>query len=231
MSRLQDTDTQEIASDVQSVEAMRSVIEAPSAPESAPRRALKAELTERADLLASATKWTREQFLEQAGCSSAELVIKGKPSIDFLLACLSYLMWVEDLVADLDVLRDKHAAVQGAARLFRDGERDLDLCKGAMSKAARLGELSALEFLSLGEVVRAFQVATGHLDMAAGRRIQVALLQDPLYLHSPHVLDDRIELAWTSPETIGKRVAGNIRKHVVSCAACTESYSQKLEHL
>src|SRR5580704_219136 len=152
MSFLEDTDTHETVNGAHSVEAMRSLIEDTDVTEDTPREALKAELTERAELLAEGTEWTREEFLEHAGCSSAKLVIDGKPPIDFLLACLSYLMWVDNLMIDLDLLRDRRMAVKLSAQLFRDSGRELDRCKVAMEANARSGALSAAGYLRLGEV-------------------------------------------------------------------------------
>ncbi len=228
MDYLQDTDTHETTDTGHNVEAMRSLIEDTDLTEDAPRGALKTELIERAELLAGRMEWTLDEFLEHAGCSSAGLVIEGKPSIDFLLACLSYLIWVDELTADLDLLVDRRMAVRLSARLFRNGGRDLDACRGAMDVTVDASELSAAEYLSLGEVTRAFQVAIARLDTAEGRRLASALLQDPLYLCSPHVVDDRIELAWIEPKVLGEETAKRVRTHVIGCSACAASYEQKL---
>jgi hypothetical protein len=170
----------------------------------------------------------REQFLEYAGCSSAEFVISGRPGVNFLLACLSYLMWVEDVQGGLDLTADRQTAVIELERLFRESGRDLASCKRAMAAKLQSGEPSATELLQLGEVTCAFQLALAHIDSESGRRVRKALLEDPLYAHSPHVDDDRIELAWTDPRSLGERVAENVRDHVILCSACGEAYDQRV---
>jgi hypothetical protein len=221
MSPVQDTDTHEPDFKLQ-VASMRSLIDAPS-PADDKTEELKAELTQRADELARATDWTRDQFLEHAGCSSEQLVIDGNAKIDFMLACLSYLLWMEGFLTNLDLVFDRQTAVIASTRLFHDGGRDLDDCKRAMTEKLSPAERSAEELISFGEVTKGFQVALAHTDSKPGRAIKRVLLDDPCYLSSPHVSDDRVHLAWTDPEALGVRVAESVRRHVGECSVCAAS--------
>lgn len=223
---LEDTDTHETASAGPDVEAMGSVLEGERELDHG-KRALVEDLKRRADRLALATGWERDQFLVCAGCSSAEKVVTGDPKINFLLACLSYLMWVEKILDKLDLPSDRRTAVVELDQLFRDSNKDLQTCKQAMQAKPQTGERSANELLKLGEVTRAFQVALAHTDTEHGQRAKRVLLDDPLYLSSPHVDSERIELAWTEPAVLGEEVAERIRDHVVLCESCTEAYAQR----
>jgi hypothetical protein len=201
---------------------MRSLIDAPS-PADDKTEKLKAKLTQRADELARATDWTRDQFLEHAGCSSAQLVIEGNAKIEFMLACLSYLMWMEELLADLDLVYDRQTAVVASTRLFHDGGQDLEDCKRAMVEKLAPAEISASELISLGEVTKGFQVALAHTDSKPGQVIRRVLLDDPCYLTSPHVSSDRLKLSKVDPGALGRGVAKNIRMHVRGCSICAAS--------
>ena len=200
------------------VASMQALIDAPPADDKTEK--LKAKLTQRADELARASDWSRDEFLEHAGCSSAQLIIDNKAKMDFMLACLSYLLWMEGFLADLDLVFDRRTAVIASTRLFRDGGRDLDDCKRAMAEKLSAADRSAGELIALGEVTKGFQVALAHTDSKAGRTIKRVLLDDPCYLSSPHVSDDRVRLAWMDSEALGDRVAERVRKHVGECFVC-----------
>jgi hypothetical protein len=225
-----DTDTHE-ADFKRQVESMAYLIDAPPAADiesddselKARLENLRRELTQHADKLARATGWERDRFLKYAGCSSARLVIEGRAKIDFMLACLSYLMWMEEFLADLDLELDRQTAVIASARLFSEGGRDLSDCKRAMAEKLDPAERSAKELISWGEVTKGFQVALGHTESKAGKEIKHVLLDDPSYLSSPHVAADRVELAWVEPEALGINVAKRIRNHVARCSACESS--------
>jgi hypothetical protein len=230
MSSAQDTDTHE-ADFKRQVESMAYLIDAPPAADvetddselKARLENLRNELTQHADKLAHATDWSRDRFLEHAGCSSAQMVIEGRAKIDFMLACLSYLMWMEDFLAQLDLVLDRQTAVIASARLFSEGGRDLNDCKRAMEEKLDPAERSAKELISWGEVTKGFQVALAHTESKAGKEIKRVLLDDPSYLSSPHVTDDRVDLAWIEPEALGVNVAKRIRNHVGRCTACDSS--------
>jgi hypothetical protein len=219
MSPVLDTDTHEHSDFKLKVASMRTLIDAP-APADDRTEKLKAELTQRANELAQATGWTRDEFLKHAGCSSAQLVIEGKAKIDFMLACLSYLMWMESFLNVLDLEPDRQTAVIESTRLFRDGGRELADCKRVMGEKLSPTDVNAEQLISFGEVTRGFQVALAHTDSKSGRDMRRVLLDDPCYLSSPHIRENRVQLAWNDPGALGIGVAKAVRKHVGKCPAC-----------
>lgn len=211
----------------QGPEAIRSVIEAPDRlGEDVLYRKMVEELTQRADRLAAKNAWTRDEFLESAGCSSADLVISGEATRDFLLACISYLMWVESAVDALDVQLDRRMAVLNCDGLFRESKRDLELCRTAMSCDMGSDQITAEEFLALGEVARAFQVARARMGALSGRVSWDVFLTDSLFASAPHVSEERVALVWTSPEALGLKVAEKIREHVLQCVSCGDTHTR-----
>jgi len=185
--------------------------EPPQSDEAAAKiEAMKADLIGRADRMAAMADWTRGEFLTSAGCSG-NITVAPEHLENYLLACISYFVWVEGMLGKVDLALDRRFVVLESTRLFSDGERDLADCEEAM----RAGEEpTATQLLGLGEVTRAFQVACAHLHTPAGRHMRQTLLDDPDYRLSPHLDEERIALAWSDPELLGTEVAARVREHV-----------------
>jgi hypothetical protein len=182
-----------------------------------------------ADHLAGEADWSRDQFLEYAGCSSAELVIQEEVSDNFMLFCLSYLKWLESLLDGLNLALDRRATISGASGLFVDASGDLEACKEALAVRAPVQHsLSGAGLVRLGEIKLGFETALANLDTPEGRRVRRILIDDPEYADSPHLALERVELLESDPAALGHELAEGMRKHLEICPVCAETYRDEI---
>jgi hypothetical protein len=186
------------------------------------------ELRELVDEMAQEADWTKQQFLEYAGCTSAARVEAEEVDADFMLDCRNYLEWVKGLLGGLDLASDRRGTIMGASRLFVEAHRDLHECNDALSaRAVGDNTYTGEELIRLGEIQLGFETALANIDTPEGRLVKGMLIEDPAYLHSPHLSSKRVGMLSSSPSALGEKVARAMRMHLSDCRLCKEMYGDE----
>jgi hypothetical protein len=172
--------------------------------------------------ISSHTGWSEEVALEHLGCDTKTEEELSDLTETRLRSCIEYMMWVESLLADLDLAIDKRMTVHGAAKFFVEAERDLGIVKESMDA----GDFSPKEYLRLGEVARAWEVAMRSLDGPAGERSRQIHDDNPFAdANTPHMSPMRLEMLGRSDasDLLGSRVKARMQEHVSLCHICEAS--------
>jgi hypothetical protein len=168
--------------------------------------------------LESHTGWPTARVLEALACTveTENELLSG----DRLDRCLGYMRWVESLVAELDLPVDKRLVVAGAARFFVGAGLDLDICASAMS----WGEFPPAEYLKLGEIAQAWDLAYCALDSPRGARARDTFDENPFMdTAAPHLSPKRVEMLRDRRRRaglLGSRTTVRMLEHIESCHAC-----------
>lgn len=171
--------------------------------------------------LQSHTGWSEELVLENLGCDTRGDEISALTE-ERLENCTAYMGWVETLLAPLDVALDKRLTLQGAARFFLAAGRDLGRAEVAMGE----GGFSAIEFLRIGEVAKAWEMAFSAIDGAEGERIKRLQAENPFVDEAtPHLSLSRLEMLQgeRAAQLLGPRVVAHMWEHLDYCQVCAVS--------
>jgi hypothetical protein len=176
--------------------------------------------------LESHTGWDNRQVLEELGCTikTEKQLLSG----DRLDRCHGYMKWVESLVCKLDLAVDKRLVVSSAARFFLSAGKDLAVCSSAMSS----GEFPPLEYLRIGEVSQAWDLALSVLDSPDGIAARRAFDANPFMGHaSPHISPKRLEMLGDPDAAglLGSQTSARMTEHVESCRACEAALAELAE--
>ena len=162
--------------------------------------------------LRSETGWSDDQILERLGCDTKSEEELSSLTKEHLETCLGYMLWVESLVKLHDVPVDKREIVEEAASFFAAAKRDLS----RVEKAMRKGAFTAEEYLELGEIKQAWELARAQL-IDSGGEVLAAAERDALHL-SPKRLE--VLASPDADELLGPRVARRMRVHLGHCTSC-----------
>jgi hypothetical protein len=168
--------------------------------------------------LESHTGWPTARLLDALGCT---VEVEDEPlSADRLERCLGYMRWVETLVSELDLALDKRLTVAGASRFFVCAGRNLETCLDAMSWS----DFPPIEYLKLGEVSQAWDLAYCVLDSPRGARARMTFEENPFIDGAaPHISPKRLEMlidADRRSRLLGARTSTRMLEHIDSCHAC-----------
>jgi hypothetical protein len=158
--------------------------------------------------MAMQTEWSVDELLGQLGCrnrASHELQEMGAAQ---LRRCNDYFLWVEDLCQLVDRRAERRRIVVGAAHFFRKSGRDLSRSRAAMGA----GQISAIDYLELGEIDKAFQNAE---NILMGKPIEDAVV---------HLRGRRIDRYLDESDlTISPAMRDRIARHLVTCRRCSDA--------
>lgn len=172
--------------------------------------------------LQSHTGWSEELVLEHLGCDTKTEEEISALTEERLKSCLVYMRWVETLLVPLDLALDKRLIVQGAARFFLATGRDLGRAEAAMED----GGFSAMEFLRIGEVAKAWEAAFSMVEGMEGDRVRRLQAENPFVDNTtPHLSPSRLEMLQdeAAGQLLGPRVVAHMREHLDYCHLCAAS--------
>jgi hypothetical protein len=171
--------------------------------------------------LQSHTGWSEELVLEHLGCETKDEEISALTE-ERLKSCIVYMRWVETLLVPLDVALDKRLTVQGAARFFLAAGRDPERAEAAMGE----GGFSAIEFLRIGEVAKAWDAAFSMIEGLEADRVRRLQAENPFVSETtPHLSPSRLEMLQgeRASQLLGPRVVAHMREHLDYCQLCAAS--------
>jgi hypothetical protein len=172
--------------------------------------------------ISSHTGWPEEVALEHLGCDTKTEEELSDLTETRLRNCIDYMGWAESLLANLDLAIDKRLTVHGAAKFFVAAERDLSIVREAMDA----GDFSPTEYLRLGEIARAWEVALASLSGPEGDRVREIHDKNPFFdASTPHMSPMRLEMLGRADaaELLGSRVKDLMDEHVSLCHVCESS--------
>ncbi len=172
--------------------------------------------------LQSHTGWSEELVLEHLGCYMRTEEEISALTEERLKSCISYMRWVETLLVPLDLALDKRLTVQSAARFFLAAGKDLERVEATIGK----GGFSALEFLRIGEVAKAWETAFSMIEGPEGDRVRRLQAENPFVDGTtPHLSPSRLEMLQgeQAVQLLGVRVVAHMREHLDYCQVCAAS--------
>ena len=165
--------------------------------------------------LRSQTGWSDDQVLEGLGCDTKTERELASLTKEHLTQCLGYMLWVENMIAALDLPYEKRQILREAARFFVAAGRDMDRIQAIMDR----GGFSPNDYLSLGEIKTGWELAFARLEGGNGNdRIR----EGGRDTEGSHLSPRRLQLLAKpdADQVLGPRVARRMREHLAACGSC-----------
>lgn len=176
----------------------------------------RAALLERAGVsvrhMAAQTEWDVEVLLDHLGCRRRVSDELREMSILQLRRSNDYFRWIESLCSLVDRSAERRRIVVDAARLYGKSGRDLLRSQAVMTD----GQMAPVEYLELGEIDKAFQLAESRL------------LGSPVEVGVAHLRGKRIDRYLDETDlTLSPFMRDRIGRHLVTCRLCGDAVRQR----
>ena len=178
--------------------------------------------------LRSLTKWPLPLLCEHLGCAPEE-GSEDVPDDRLMAHSVAYLRWVTELCNLVDRPEDRHDILFGAFEMTAGAgggvEDRVARCRGACEVSA--DGHTANELFELGEVQKAWRLATAELHVGGGRSSGPSIASHDL---DPHLHPRRLRWLFaagdTPAEMLGPTVARRMRAHLGRCERCATAVKQ-----
>jgi hypothetical protein len=176
-----------------------------------------AGLVEVATQLQAITDWTRDELLDNIGCEHRDPSELAKDAAK-IARCTNFLSLMFDAAQRAETVRSCRAVVKRCAHLSKATHEDVE----GLSKILHAGQISALDYIELGELSSAVRVARIEAGLDAPSSDVGPSPYDVAAV--VHLSIPRIDLyARNKREILGERTFANIATHVGTCRACEDA--------
>jgi hypothetical protein len=162
--------------------------------------------------MAVQTEWDIQGVLDHLGCDRRASDELREMSVGQLRRSRAYIRWVEGLCGLVDRVTERRRIVVDSARLYRMAGRDLLWSQATMAD----GQMPPVEYLKLGEIDKAFQLAESRLSGI------------PFEVGAPHLRGKRIDRYLNDKDmTLSPLMRERIATHLLTCRLCADATRQR----
>ncbi len=172
--------------------------------------------------IAARTEWGRDVVLWRLGCQARQTHERERLPIEQLERCREFIAMLDaTLLAPLTHRDDARRVLFEVRDLYRVAGFEIERMHRALDFRAGPSDLSALDFVGLGELSAAFATYRQALRPDAPGSVRFGSpLPRPC---APHIGRARIHAAYDFPELLGAEIAERIFSHLAACGACAEA--------
>ncbi len=170
------------------------------------------------ETLCARTEWPRDTLLREIGCPArTQADLHGMDQKE-LKDCTAFLKLVDRTAQLVDLSIDRRAVVMECSRLLKATQEN---AKG-LQQILKRGTFSPLQYIALGEISRAAEVAREQRGIASDTPEEGTNPFDGAPV--THLSVPRVDLyVRGKQELIGERVFDRITKHLQTCDGCLDS--------
>lgn len=189
------------------------------------RKIITAEILQSATQLEQTTEWDGETLIQCLGCPATTIEAFRELGIKRLRVSNGYLRLLQTLSGLVETAVDHRLLVLGYGALYRRADEDLNRLRSAFMG----GEFPAFDYLQLGEVETALDVAAAELDPKKHQDTTT----NPFHgLPQVHISTTRLEiLTADNLSVLGETVAGRMKAHIDECPGCGPAYKDRLSRI